>query len=109
MMETCWNEWTRRPTEDGSGKEDVPLEELPYRLVRFAQEDSRYLIDRYQFHSTPMFLAYCGGKLVFAEPTFAHFRCTRDCMEKTLKEIEVKVKRGEFLPDNWRADVSNAQ
>ena len=109
MMETCWNEWTRRPTEDGSGKEDVPLEELPYRLVRFAQEDSRYLIDRYRFHSTPMFLAYCGGKLVFAEPTFAHFRCTRDCMEKTLKEIEVKVKRGEFLPDNWRADVSNAQ
>jgi hypothetical protein len=56
-----------------------------------------------------MFLAYCGGKLVFAEPTFAHFRCTRDCMEKSLKECEVRVKRGDFLPDDWRADVSNAQ
>ena len=28
-------------TEDGAGVEDVPVDELPYRLVRFAQEDSR--------------------------------------------------------------------
>ena len=109
MMETAWNEWTRRPNADGTGTEDVPVETLPYRLVRFAQEDSTYLIDRYKFHGTPMFLAYCGGKLVFAEPTFAHFRCTRDCMEKTLKECEGRVKRGDYLPDGFRFDVSNAK
>jgi hypothetical protein len=89
--------------------EDVPVEELPYRLVRFEQSESDYLIKRYHFHSTPMFLAYCGGKLVFAEPTFAHFACTRNCMEETLKECQKKVVRGDYLPDDFRFDVSNAK
>ena len=85
----------------------------PFSLGCVAHADGgvlqTYLIDRYKFHGTPMFLAYCGGKLVFAEPTFAHFRCTRDCMEKTLKECEGRVKRGDYLPDGFRFDVSNAK
>ena len=138
MTARRWGEWTRRPAAapaaekdiqiDSGGMgahgsvpkqvrqkqsvrewEDIPAEDLPYRLVRFEQSESDYLIKRYHFHSTPMFLAYCGGKLLFAEPTFAHFACTRHCMEETLRACQKKVVRGDFLPDDFRFDMSNAK
>jgi hypothetical protein len=58
---------------------------------------------------TPMFLAYCGGRLLFAEPTFAHFSNTRHCMESTLAALQTQVKRGNYLPDDFCFDVSNAK
>ena len=109
MIQDTWGEWTRRPNADGTAYEDVPADDLPYRLVRFEQSESNYLIKRYKFHATPMFLAYCGGKLVFAEPTFAHFACTRNCMEKTLAHCAKEVKLGNYLPDDFRFDMSNAK
>lgn len=52
-----------------------------------------------------MFLVYLGGKLLFAEPTFAHFQNTRVFMDETIVACRKKAKKGDFLPEDFRCDV----
>jgi hypothetical protein len=33
MLQSTWGEWTRRPSASGTEWEDVPVDELPFRLV----------------------------------------------------------------------------
>ena len=83
----------------------MPLENLPYRLVKFSQTESRLLINRYNFHNAPMFLMYYGGKLVFASPVLGRDGLTRQNLDAAVDVCLQKAEEGHFLPDDFKFGI----
>lgn len=95
--------------ETAPADEDVkaygPLDEdfgKPYRLLVCNCTSSKMLSERFNFSTYPMFLAYYGGRLVFASTAVAGRGASRDNVQTQLDACLEDAGRGRFLPDDYR-------
>jgi len=75
-------------------------------LVKVRAASSRYLHDRFQFRSAPMFMACLGGRidldgLVSITNSFADGSSRPEALHKLLDECEIKAKSANFLGRNY--------
>ncbi len=93
--------------EIAAAKPDV--DKLPVRIVRFEHSESRLLIDRYNFHATPMFLMYFGGNLVFASGTLGRDGITPKDLDSAIEHATQDAAKQNFLPDDFQFGLRAGQ
>jgi len=92
---------TNKPKESGpSGM--VPTETTPaYLLRKFDMSESRFLQQRYNINTLPMYLMYYGGKLTYASSTLNGFGTSTDDLVAQVRESTKDAQRGVFLPEGF--------
>ena len=116
MLETKWGALTAPTKKFGASAtaEEIAaakpsLDKLPVRIVRFEHSESRLLIDRYNFHATPMFLMYYGGKLVFASGTLGRDGITPTDLDSAIEHALQDAAKQIFLPDDFSFGLKAGQ
>ena len=71
-------------------------------LRKFDMSESRFLRDRHNINSLPMFLMYLGGRLAYASNTLNGYGTSRDDMVIQARETLAKAQRGAFLPEGFK-------
>lgn len=119
MLETKWGALTAAPpsapkldataTAEEIAAAKPSLDKLPVRIVRFEHSESRLLIDRYNFHATPMFLMYYGGKLVFASGTLGRDGTTPKDLDSAIEHALQDAAKQNFMPDDFQFGLKAGQ
>ena len=73
-----------------------------FLLCKFDMSESRYLRDRYNIQTLPMYLMYYGGKLAYASNTLNGYGTSAHDLQAQVRETATAAQRGAFLPDNFR-------
>eukprot|EP00698_Gefionella_okellyi_P003789 TRINITY_DN13522_c0_g1_i1.p1 TRINITY_DN13522_c0_g1~~TRINITY_DN13522_c0_g1_i1.p1 ORF type:complete len:482 (-),score=94.55 TRINITY_DN13522_c0_g1_i1:63-1508(-) len=81
---------------------------LPYDIVKFEMAESRMLNDRYGIRGLPMYLAYYGGRLVFASNTFNGRNVDKQNIRAQLQKSVDEARRGKFLPLSFKVDYGKS-
>lgn len=77
-------------------------------LRKFDMSESRFLRDRYNINTLPMYLMYYGGKLVYASSTLNGYGTSKADLVAQIKESITMATRGSFLPDTFKfGDTDN--
>jgi hypothetical protein len=82
----------------GAGGSGLP----PFILRKFDMSESRFLRDRYNINTLPMYLMYYGGRLVYASSTLNGYGTSKDDLIAQVRESTAAALRGAFLPDDFR-------
>ena len=119
MLETKWGELTagagtRSKLGASATAEEIEaakpsVDKLPVRIVRFEHSESRLLIDRFNFHATPMFLMYYGGMLVFASGTLGRDGITPKDLDSAIEHALQEAAKQNFLPDDFQFGLKAGQ
>ena len=73
-----------------------------FQLLKFDMSESRYLKERYNISTLPMYLMYLGGKLAYAGSTLNGFGTGKDDLKKQVDKTLADAQRGAFLPDDYK-------
>ena len=73
-----------------------------YMLCKFDMSNSRFLRDRYNINTLPMYLMYLGGRLVFANSTLNGYGTSSEDLKAQVREAHSQAMRGVFLPDDFK-------
>eukprot|EP00164_Ancoracysta_twista_P005430 GFYU01007439.1.p1 GENE.GFYU01007439.1~~GFYU01007439.1.p1 ORF type:complete len:463 (-),score=144.94 GFYU01007439.1:40-1428(-) len=73
----------------------------PYRMVKVEMSESRYLNDKYNITTVPIYLFYYGGKLVFANNHFNKYGNTPGDFLAQLKTSLQDAQSSKFLPEGF--------
>lgn len=74
----------------------------PMMLCKYEMSESRFLRDRHNINTLPMFLMYYDGKLAYASNTLNGFGTSRDDLLAQVNTTRLDAQRGNFLPPDFR-------
>ena len=99
-----WNETVVVPPHSGAGSGSsmagAPAGEAPpFILVKFDMSQSRFLRDRHNINTLPMYLMYIGGRLAYASSTLNGYGSSIDDLKIQVRKV---ASEKNFLPDDFR-------
>lgn len=74
----------------------------PLMLCKYEMSESRFLRDRHNINTLPMFLMYYDGKLCYASNTLNGYGTSRDDLLAQVAASRMDAQRGAFLPPDFR-------
>lgn len=86
----------------GGGGGAAPSTFPPMVLRKFDMSESRFLKDRYNINTLPMYLMYYGGKLVYASSTLNGFGTGKDDLIAQVTASIADATRGKYLPEDFK-------
>ena len=99
-----WNETVVVPPHSGAGSGSsmagAPAGEAPpFILVKFDMSQSRFLRDRHNINTLPMYLMYIDGRLAYASSTLNGYGSSIDDLKIQVRKV---ASEKNFLPDDFR-------
>ena len=73
-----------------------------YVLRKFDMSESRFLRNRHNINTLPMYLMYMGGKLAYASNTLNGYGTSREDLLAQVATTRLDAQRGNFLPPDFR-------
>ena len=86
----------------GSGGASSAAAPSGFVLRKFDMSESRFLRDRYNIGTLPMYLMYYGGKLAYASSTLNGFGSSEADLIAQAKLTTTAAQHGQFLPDDFK-------
>ena len=73
-----------------------------YQLTKVDMSESRFLRDRHNINTLPMYLMYYNGRLAYASNTLNGYGTSKEDLVAQVRETTNAAQRGAFLPDDFR-------
>jgi len=82
----------------GAQKESYPN----FVLRKFDMSESRFLRDRHNIATLPMYLMYFDGRLAYASSTLNGFGTSEDDLVAQARKTLMEAQAGKFMPENFK-------
>jgi len=86
----------------GGGGGGARASSPPFEMRKFDMSENRFLRDRHNINTLPMYLMYYGGKLAYASNVLNGYGTSADDMVAQVRTTIADAQRGSVLPEGFR-------